>query len=59
MANKSIRDRIKITKNNKKKRRGQGLGHNRSRWNSDRKQRKLEKKDDATKLNKLKQLLKG
>ncbi|HMB17587.1 MAG TPA: bL35 family ribosomal protein [Candidatus Paceibacterota bacterium] len=56
MANKSIRDRIKVTKNGKVKRRAQGLGHNRSKWNSKQKQRKLGKKDvdlDKSQVSKL------
>ena len=57
MANKSIRDRIKVTKNGKTKRRSQGLGHNRSKWNTNQKGRKKEDKDLGIKDNDLKDVL--
>lgn len=57
MANKSVRDRIKITKNKKMKRQSQGLGHNRSRWNSNQKGRKLREKKAEINFNKVKKLL--
>ena len=45
MANKSIKNRIKITKGGKIRRRVEGLGHNRSKWGSNRKYRKISEKE--------------
>ena len=54
---KSIRDRIKITKKGKVKRRAQGLGHNRSKWDSNRKHRKTGEKELNISEKKAKELL--
>jgi|AntAceMinimDraft_17_1070374.scaffolds.fasta_scaffold101056_2 ribosomal protein L35 len=57
MANKSIKNRIKITKGGKIRRRVEGLGHNRSKWGSNRKYRKISEKELGIKGVKVKRLL--
>jgi ribosomal protein L35 len=57
MVNKSVKNRIKIKKGGKLKRRSQGLGHNRSKWDSDRRKRKTSEKDLGYKKKMVDQLL--
>jgi len=57
MVKKSIKNRIKITKGGKIRRRVEGLGHNRSRWSSNRKYRKISEKELGIKEVKIKRLL--
>jgi len=57
MANKSIKNRIKITKGGKIWRRVEGLGHNRSRWSSNQKYRKIREKELGIKEVKIRRLL--
>jgi ribosomal protein L35 len=57
MVNKSVKNRIKINKSGKMKRRSQGLGHNRSKWGSDRRKRKTSEKSLDYKKKMVDQLL--
>lgn len=57
MVSKSVRKRLKINKKGKVKHRSQGLGHNRSKWDSDRRSRKLNKKEFGVKEKKVKELI--
>lgn len=57
MINKSVKNRIKMKKRGGLKRRSQGLGHNRTKWGSDRRKRKTSEKELCLKDKKIKQLL--
>ncbi len=57
MVNKSVKNRIKMKKNGGMKRRSQGLGHNRTKWGSDRRKRKTSEKVLDMKDKKVRQLI--